>query len=118
MSLRTADPAYYRALCYLPWERRRLARAGSGPHRSTARRVPLRRPQRPGFTRAAVYEAMLLALPGLTSQRVKIVESPLGPGTVNVMIDGALPREIEAARVALAPLVPPWCLLTVSSAAP
>lgn len=100
MSLRTADPLTYRALCYLPAERRRLARAGSGRHRHDARRVSLSRPRHPGFTRAAVIEAAVLA----TGRLAKIDDATRGH--VVILIPGATARELEAATVAIESIRP------------
>lgn len=52
-------------LIYSPTDRRRLARAMSGPHRLHARRASLRRHEWTGFTRANVERLIMLAVPGL-----------------------------------------------------
>lgn len=118
MSLRTADPLTYRALCYLPAERRRLARAGSGRHRYAARRVPLRRRQFAGFTRAFVIETVLLTVPGMSAERVLIFDGePLGPGTADVQLLGVQPREVEAVQRALDPYLPLHVQVTVRGVA-
>ena len=95
MKLPPIPRAFRSELAYLPAERRRLARASSGPCRRHARRVGLVRPWHAGFTLASVE-----ALIALTVGRIPVIRRE-APGHVEIVIPGADAAMLERATAAL-----------------
>lgn len=83
-TLRRYDPDLFAAFCYMPRERRRLARFHAGRGRRNSQRVSLNRPDALGraFSRAALERAIMLS-PVPHGMAFTIDESP-GRVTITV----------------------------------
>ena len=82
-------------LAYLPAERRRLARASSGPGRRRARPVSILRPWLEDFTQAGVEATVALAV-----GRIPVIRRE-APGHVEIVIHGANAATLDRATAAL-----------------